>query len=923
MPDERLDAVSNQQAPPESPDQAELRREIGAETHPGRKAELLVRLGQAMMGTNPLEAKGFAEHALTLARKHDLLPLVARALCLIAEANWSRCDFAEAEAPCLESLATATRIADYYVEHRAANLLGLIARQRGESDRAIGLFEQSLRAAEKLNDDQAKARVETNLGGLERDRGASEAALVHLFRALELSEPGKGGRMLGHVHIGIGSTYGDMGDWEKAVEYFYRALVEHEKLGDKRGMAVCYLNVAEIYLKRGKHERAMEYSQWAVRCADEAQSPQFRLAGMGILGEACVLAGDYARAGTIFDENIKSAEELSLHQELGMNLRRKGELLLVTQEPGDVVELLEQALTEAERGGAQVTRASILCALGKARAGVGDWERAGMSFESAVSILKTTGKSYDLAKVHFDYGRFLVNRGQKQDGLGLVQQAAKTFRRLEAIAQSDAAERYLLQMNVEEDRRLSLLRSLTSLASHSLPLSEFAPRCLRILKDALDFGEATFVVEEGQPFHYGKPCSAEELEVCQRGELVLSDTALCLPLRLSGHNVGGIYLRWPEPVQLDLESSFWEIVSQLLSVAMERNRLQLATTPVQAMAGQTGIRLRAPRFPDFVGNSRALNEIYETIERVAPTSACVLIRGESGTGKELVARIIARNSPRSNEPFVAINCAAMPESLVESELFGIEKGVATGVVERKGKFEQAHRGTLFLDEIGDMSLVLQAKLLRVLQDRKFERVGGRKTIEVDTRIIVATNKNLEQAIAEGKFREDLYYRLNVVAITLPGLRERREDVPLLVSHFIAKYNEEFQRRIRGISNEVLEAFIAYSWPGNVRELENVVERSVILCTSDLIQVNDLPLALRRARKTEETVEAPRDARKFRKRLQRDANAVIEKSLLTAALEDAKGNVTLAARQIGISRSHFYRLLDKYEAKAEGTVKGKV
>ena len=241
------------------------------------------------------------------------------------------------------------------------------------------------------------------------------------------------------------------------------------------------------------------------------------------------------------------------------------------------------------------------------------------------------------------------------------------------------------------------------------------------------------------------------------------------------------------------------------------------------------------KFRNMVGNSPQMQSIFKTIEQVASSRATVLITGESGTGKELIASAIHQNGPRSDKPYVKVSCSAFSENLVESELFGHEKGAFTGALyERHGRFETANGGTLFLDEFGEISPAIQVKLLGFLQDREFERVGGNKRIKVDVRLIVATNKDLEEAVAQGTFRQDLYYRFNVVRIKMPALRERISDVPLFVKHFIAKYAEENNKHIEGISDEALAALMSYSWPGNVRELENMIERAVVLCNKKTI-----------------------------------------------------------------------------------------
>ncbi len=313
-------------------------------------------------------------------------------------------------------------------------------------------------------------------------------------------------------------------------------------------------------------------------------------------------------------------------------------------------------------------------------------------------------------------------------------------------------------------------------------------------------------------------------------------------------------------------------------------------------------------FDNIVGKSKAMHRVYEVIKKVADTKATVLITGESGTGKELIARSIHFNSVRKEAPFVSVNCTALTETLLESELFGHEKGSFTGAVSmRKGRFEMADKGTLFLDEVGEMSPNLQVKLLRVLQEREFERVGGNKSIAVDTRIIAATNKDLWAEVQEGRFREDLFFRLNVVHILVPPLRERADDIPLLVSHFLRKYAEENDRKAMEFAPEAWRALLTYKWPGNVRELENAVERAVILNNGGMITPDDLPGELH--------VQEPEefDVDRFLppgKKLP-EALAEIEEKMLRRALLQCGNVQTRAAELLGIEKNLLRYKMKKY------------
>jgi len=343
----------------------------------------------------------------------------------------------------------------------------------------------------------------------------------------------------------------------------------------------------------------------------------------------------------------------------------------------------------------------------------------------------------------------------------------------------------------------------------------------------------------------------------------------------------------------------------------------------------------------IIGSSPKMQEIYKMVGQVAQSDVTVLLRGESGTGKELLARAIYQHSLRSNQPFLPVNCAAIPDTLLESELFGHEKGAFTGATSRRiGKLEQCQGGTIFLDEIGDMSLSTQAKLLRVLQERRFERLGGMETIKVDIRLIVATNKDLEEAISSSKFREDLYYRLNVVSIKIPPLRERKGDIPELASYFIKRFNRELKKGIAGITLSAMEKITSYGWPGNVRQLENLLKRAMVLCQGEWILEDQLHFEpgwepscpevlegypIKAGKKSiedlldilfEELVKGTISSQAL------DLISTIERGLILRALQKTKGNQLQAALLLGINRSTLRGKMERYHIKKEVLVSEK-
>jgi two-component system, NtrC family, response regulator AtoC len=364
-------------------------------------------------------------------------------------------------------------------------------------------------------------------------------------------------------------------------------------------------------------------------------------------------------------------------------------------------------------------------------------------------------------------------------------------------------------------------------------------------------------------------------------------------------------------------------VRGVLQYAIERFHLQRENKKLAAqLAEYTGYLNQQLHgefdFGNIIGDSAALREVLQKVEQVAPTSSTVLLRGETGTGKELVAHAIHINSPREEKPFVRVNCASLAPGVLESELFGHEKGSFTGAVERRrGRFELADGGTLFLDEVGDLPMEVQIKLLRTLQEREIERVGGNETIKVDVRVVSATNRNLEKMIEEGEFREDLYYRLNVFPINLPPLRDRLEDLPILANHFIAKFARQMGVPASGASADGLAKLREYNWPGNVRELENIIERAMILARGAPLGAQHLDFG-RRAQPANQSGPVPvTPAAPAAAAAVEDGKSLAERLLdserkeIVAAVEKSRGNIASAARQLGINRSTLYYRLRKH------------
>ena len=417
------------------------------------------------------------------------------------------------------------------------------------------------------------------------------------------------------------------------------------------------------------------------------------------------------------------------------------------------------------------------------------------------------------------------------------------------------------------------------------------------------------VIQEGIAVLSNDTLASEQFSEARSIAASNISSLLSVPVAIFDRVFGAIYL-YTTDSSAPFDENDLQLVTAIASIAAValENARHVEWLEQENKRLQADIRIEH----NMVGESPRLRQVYQFIAKAAPTDSTILILGENGTGKELAARAIHLNSPRADKPFVAINCAALTETLLESELFGHEKGAFTGAVaQKKGKLEVANNGTVFLDEVGELAPQLQAKLLRVLQEREFERVGGTRPIKVDIRLIAATNRDLEEAVRSGHFRQDLYYRLNVLQLKMPALRERREDISLLASYFAAKYSQKCRRHVSGISAEARACLMNYDWPGNVRELENAIERAIVMGSTEMILLEDLP---------EDLLESspPSDVSTAN---YHEAVNQLKRQLIIKAVEQANGNYTEAARLLGVHPNYLHRLIRNLNLKAELKSKG--
>jgi DNA-binding NtrC family response regulator/tetratricopeptide (TPR) repeat protein len=779
-------------------------------------------------------------------------------------------------------------------------LVGRVHECRGEYGLARDCYERCLNTYRKLNNAAGERASLNHLVGVSLLQGRPEAALELCHQCLELCDGSVSDEEKATYYVNEGQALRALGRWEDAVESFYRALAIAEHDGG-RGTSVwgnvmdC---VGELFLMRGKTVRAIETLEQVIEAAENSESLRTGILTyvLAHVGEAYLRNEETASAEKSFRSGLELADRLQDPMARTLLLKRQAELALAQEDLAEADSKSAEAVKTAENLGLGIELGEVWRVRALALAAQGDTQGANDGFERAVHALKERPASYDYALARFHFGRFLLRQGESERAVGLLRDAASAFRALSVVPESEEIVRLLVSVQPAAERQLALLRAVTELNLMGLEPVELTKQVLAMLCDGMGF-ESGAVLSGGrvlarfgtpdldQVFSAGTPDGWVSVSIGTRdvplGRILLGDCQGEIPgwCRVAVEAVAGV-------------------------LAPVLQRLARTGKPASPVPDE----LEGLRFSGVAGRSPLMLNVLRTVRQVAGTGVPVLIRGESGTGKELVARALHDSGPRSSKPFCAINCAAIPETLLESELLGVEKGVATGVAARKGKLELSDGGTVFLDEIGDMSPALQSKLLRVIQERQFERVGGRTAVKVDVRLVAATNRDITELMAEGRFRNDLYYRLNTVELVLPPLRERKEDIPALVDHFVSRSNTEFDRKVKGVQPDVIDTLTGYTWPGNIRELQHVIERAVVLAAGECIERRDLPPAVAAV---EPEAVSKQGLRELRDQAKEAAAAGVERGVLLGHLEASDWNVTRAAKAAGYSRAQFYRLMDKH------------
>jgi tetratricopeptide (TPR) repeat protein len=816
----------------------DLRQRLAqAGTDAGRLAALLEfrdRTAELPRG----EAEAYFREAVELARKTESYDDLARAGIALSELCRNAGDVA-ASLECagyVQQAATATGSRKHEGSH--LYLLGRAHQDRGDYTQARECYERCLKVWRLDRHTKGVGAALNQLGSLLGLQGQAAEALEYYQECLKIDDE-LGDVVYGTLHqYNIGEALARLGRWEDAVESYYRAIAlsERHRMPSLRETALNALG--ELFLERDKVAKAIDTFRAVAEAGETEQVlPTTRRDAMGNLGLAYHRLGDLAGAGRAYERALEASEQSGDRRMATVLWWRMAELALDQGELARAREMVDRSFALAREVGLRGEEAHAFRVEGLLHAAGGESEQAHECFEQALVLLQDLEDSYDLARVRFHYGRCLLAEGETELAVSQLKAASRVFRKLGIVGEAQEVHRLLFQQEMGADRDMAMLQGISGLATLGVDPQVLLERAVGLLLEALKFDRAAILVRGRPVLMAGNPNLNPVLVLGASQQVIVTGSMLSWPVRYGGSLLGRIYLERAEPLTIEHNHLVLDTIANLLAAPIHR-LAELSVSVVEERPGMAGLRYKG-----VVSRNPRMAEVLATVCAVAGKGVPVLIRGESGTGKELIARALHESGARAGKPFVAVNCAAVPENLLEAEFFGVEKGAATGVVAHRGKFETADGGTVFLDEIGDMSPALQAKLLRVLQEKTFERVGGRVSIGVDVRVVAATNQAIGELIAQRKFREDLYYRLNTVELLLPSLRERSEDIPDLVRHFVRHSNQEFGRDVADVSPDVMSRLKMHNWPGNIRELEHVVERSVLLARGDTIQLDDLPPSL--------------------------------------------------------------------------------
>jgi DNA-binding NtrC family response regulator/tetratricopeptide (TPR) repeat protein len=876
-----------------------LRDRVSLAATPAERVKARLQLGEELWVSDPASAKPLLEQVVAEADDVGQIKDGGRAASILSEMLRRAGDLDGSARYAAYVLKVADSTGEKQVRASGLNLVGLIHQERGEYQRALECFDEFLELSRETGFEKGEQSAMNQLAGVYALRGETGKALACYEQCLELSTRREDthGRA---IHLcNIGWMLESMGRWTEAAGRFHRSIALCEEHNFRDQLMAARIALGELSLRRSDYENAALMFDSVIKAERETKQAGYLLRdALSHLGWTHFRSGNLAKAEETLNEAARLSEAAGDRCGLATINRRRADLALAQGRLKAAEDFLAQAASHARDLRLRKEEGEVLCVQASLAAARGESGPGLELFGRSEAMLEPLGDTYELALSRLRHGRVLLDLHRIDEALPLLWAAAKTFRRLSVVAEGEETNHLLYRLEVQTDSDKALLEGLAGLAALGLGPERFLERALLMLCDHLKFEQGAVLFNGGPVALKGQP----DLAAIPSKDSPLSQTKLTLflPVRRDDRLLGTVWLlRWlPRATRVRLR--VLEGVCSVLAPTLA------GLAGLKSIEGGRGTQIPGLNFQGVVGENPTVLNALTLVSRVAPTTLPVLIRGESGSGKELVARALHKSGSRAEHPFVTVNCAAVPESLLEAEFFGVEAGAATGVAARPGKFELAHTGTIFLDEIGDMSPTLQAKIVRVIEEKTFTRVGGTKEMQVDVRVVAATNADLETRRFQGLFRSDLLYRLNTVQVSLPPLRQRREDMLALTQHFVARTAQQYGRSVRRVSDEVMALFAAFSWPGNIRQLQHVVERAVIIADGDTIRVSDLPPEVQET-KTAPAAQEPAGIRGARRRGGDEA----EREAVLQTFQQANGSVREAAKLAGYSRAQFYRLLRKH------------
>ncbi len=888
------------------------------------------------------KALGHLEDAMSALEGVQPSEEMGAALNCIAGVHWSMGNYSEAFQNLSKSL-------DIFQKHNQIQktaechiALGLLLRSEGRPGKALDYCQRALAVMERFSDPYKLSVLENNLAIIYMDLNRWDQALNCLSKSMELKKQVSDPKGLAASNSNIGLIYLKKGLFNKASEHFAAALQLSQEIRDRSSVGSIYYNLADLYACKREWGKAFHYLEKSLKIATEL-GEEIRLADCLLLsGKMSIEQSDFGRAMQSLDQAAKLfAKGKNRFGETETQLAQ-GELALRMKNLVRAEESLNQVRLFAESFGNKWFEGRFKKVCGSLLRAKGELDAGLRYLLESCGIFKELAARYELGKAYLELGKVKLGTGRIKEARTYCREALSIFEKSEVEGKRKEAEALLKrvkEMGGAENARIQTFYRLADLLNSVWDTDELLSKALELVidllnaergaiilysekdktfemkisrgleeetsEDAIDISRRilTEVIESDSPLIVENAAKNEEFAASKSVRMYNILSILCVPLRTRNRLIGTVYLdhRSLPAVFSSEDVDFLKAFASLIAIAIEKSELYV--TANEEIFQLKAVLHSSRQYPHIVGNSAQMQGIFNLVERIADSKASVLIYGESGTGKELIAHLIHTRSQRKDGPFIRVNCAALPETLLESELFGIEEKTATGVGFRKGKFELADGGAIFLDEIGDMSLSVQAKVLRVLQEKEFERVGGQKPIKVDIRIISATNMDLQKKVEEGTFRKDLYYRLNPIVINIPPLRDRKEDIPYLVQHYAQKFSKENHKPQIKVTRKIIAALQSYSWPGNVRELEHLIESATLLSKNGEFARELLPQEVRIGK---ELVNLDKYGKL------REVLDWVEKKRIVQALERNRWNQVKAAHELGLNETSLRRRIKKHK-----------